>query len=211
MKGATGQLLAPLVDAARIAGAEVQTFLLSELKIEPCRACDCCHRTGRCRVDDDFEKVRGAIERADGLVLASPNYIFSVSAQMKALLDRSCGPLHLQALAGKYGAAVVTSGGSGSEEVEVYLLRFLNSLGMWTVGSVGGEGWRLANSSTRDALAAKAAALGTRLADAIRGKETFRDQEARRQEFYERMRALVQMRKDEWPYEYEYWKERGRL
>ncbi|MCD6365646.1 MAG: flavodoxin family protein [Planctomycetes bacterium] len=54
-------------------------------------------------------------------VLGSPNYIFNVSAQMKALLDRCCGPLHRNAWDGKYGVAVVTSGGGGQEQVDRYL------------------------------------------------------------------------------------------
>jgi len=211
LKGNTGRLLASLVDAARVDGAEVQTFSLAEKVVHPCRACDCCHRTGRCSLDDDFEELRAAIHAADGLVLASPNYIFSVPAQMKALLDRCSGPLHIQAFEGKYGAAVVTSGGSGSDEVETYLLRFLQALGLWTVGSVGAEGWMLENPATQDPILEKAARLGTRLADAIHGKETFPDQQAARREFSQRMRSLVEMRKADWPYEFDFWKSRGRL
>jgi multimeric flavodoxin WrbA len=199
-----------LAGGARAGGAEVQSVSLADTKIEPCRACDGCHRTGTCRVDDDFQKVRSAIESADGLVLASPNYISSVSAQMKAFMDRCCGPLHLQVFEGKYGAAVVTSG-SESAGVEAYLLRFLQSLGLWTVGSIGAEGGKLADPSARDRVLDEAARLGARLVDAIRKHETFPDQTSVRRPFYERMRALVAMRKDDWPYEYEYWKSRGRL
>ena len=173
MKGTTGRLLAPLVDAARAAGATVQTFDLAHLAVLPCRACDCCHLTGRCGQDDDFEAIRAAIEASDGLVLATPNYISSASAQLKALLDRCCGPLHLQAFEGKYGAAVVSSGGPGSAEVEQYLLRFLNTLGLWTVGSVGAEARELADPALAAAPVQAAANLGRRLVDAIKRRETF--------------------------------------
>ena len=109
--------LSGVLEGARQAGAEVELFSLTEKDVQPCRGCDACHVSGECIIDDDFAEIRGAFERADGLILASPNYIVSVSAQLKAVLDR-CAPLvHLQALEGKYGAAVVTSGGPGSDEV----------------------------------------------------------------------------------------------
>ena len=147
MKGNTGKVLDALVAAARGRGAEVTLFSLAELKVGPCRACDTCHKTGACPTRDDFNTIRDALLAADGVVLASPNYIFSVSAQMKCLFDRWCGPLHLQAMEGKYGAAVVTSGGAESPEVENYMLRFLRAMGCWTVGSVGAEGWKLTDAA----------------------------------------------------------------
>jgi len=211
MKGNTGQVLDGLLRGAKARGAEVTLFSLSDLAVRPCRACDTCHRTGTCPVRDDFNSIRKALLDADGVVLASPNYIFSVSAQMKALMDRCCGPLHLQALEGKHAAAVVTSGGSGSEEVEAYLLRFLRSMGCWTVGSVGAEGWKLANPATSSQVLEAAERLGGRLAEAIGQKETFAGQEAERGAFHERMKALMPMRKAEWPFEYEYWRSLGRL
>jgi multimeric flavodoxin WrbA len=211
MKGSTGRLLQPLLDTAKGAGAEVRTFLLSEMRVLPCRACDCCHREGHCSHDDDFEEIRSAIQGADGLVLATPNYIMSVSAQLKALLDRCTGPLHIQAFAGKYGAAVVTSGGPGSSEVEQYLLRFLNTLGIWTVGSVGAEALELADPSQAGLRTDAAADLGRRLIEAIGQKKTFPTQDAARRAFTDRMRMLITARKEEWPFEYEYWRSRGRL
>ncbi len=56
-----------------------------------CKGClETCHTKGKCFQDDDFEKMKNAMLAADGIILASPNYVFSVSAHMKAFLDR-CG------------------------------------------------------------------------------------------------------------------------
>ncbi len=211
MKGSTGKVLDALLGAAKSQGAEVTLFSLAELKVGPCHACDTCHKTGKCPTRDDFVMIKDALLDADGVVLASPNYIFSVSAQMKCLMDRWCGPLHLQAMEGKYGAAVVTSGGAESQEVETYILRFLRAMGCWTVGSVGAEGWRVANPATASPVLAAAADLGTRLAEVVAAKATFPAQLPERRAFYERMKALVTMRKAEWPYEYDRWRALGRL
>ncbi|MBM4038332.1 MAG: flavodoxin family protein [Planctomycetes bacterium] len=211
LKGNTGKVLDALIAAAKGRGADVTLFPLAELKVEPCRACDTCHKTGKCPTRDDFNTIKEAMLAADGVVLASPNYIFSVSGQMKCLFDRCCGPLHLQAMEGKYGAAVVTSGGKESAEVERYILRFLGAMGCWTVGSMGCEAWKLADPAASGPVLDAAAALGTRLVEAIEAKATYPDQLAERRAFYERMKALVTMRKAEWTYEFDRWQALGRL
>ena len=208
-KGATGQLLEALVSGAREAGAEVRTFSIGEKPLAPCRACDVCHRTGECPIRDDFGMVRDAMLDADGVVLASPNYIFSVSAQMKALLDRCCGPLHRVALTGKHAAAVVTSGGSGSQEVEAYLLRFLRAMGAWTAGSVAAEARQMFSPDDKAQRLDEAAALGRRLVEAIHLRTEYPEQATEQRAFRERMKALVEMRKAEWRFEHEYWKSIG--
>ena len=210
MKGATGKLLSATLDAAKAAGAEVTTFSLAELDVKPCRACDVCHKTGACATKDDFETIKAAVLAADGIVLASPNYIFSVSAQMKALFDRCCGLVHLQALEGKYAAAVVTGGGE-TDMVEDYMLHVMRFMGAWTVGSVGALGHQLADDAARSQLLAEAANLGRALVAAIETKRQFPEQEKGRAEFVARMKGLVTAMKDHWPYEHEYWKSRGRL
>ena len=108
IKGNTGVLSSQVLLAAEQAGAVVTRLSLSDYEIKPCLACDTCHKTGRCAQQDDFEKVKATLQNADGIVLASPNYISNVSAQMKALLDRCCGPLHRNAWDGKYGAVSYT-------------------------------------------------------------------------------------------------------
>ena len=47
--------------------------------------------------------------------------------------------------------------------------------------------------------------LGGRLADAIKNKQRFPEQEEEREQHFEIMRWLVTEHKDKWPYEHEYW------
>src|ERR1035437_6894288 len=99
-KGTTGSLLSEVTKAAEAAGANVATLVVSDYQVNPCRACDVCHRTGTCVIEDDFARFRRPLLAADGIILASPNYLSSVSAQLKAVMDRCCGLLHCQALRG---------------------------------------------------------------------------------------------------------------
>jgi multimeric flavodoxin WrbA len=211
MKGNTGVVLGGVLEGAKAAGAEVTVFALGDLKVAPCRACDVCHKTGKCSIRDDFDAILEAMVEADAVVLASPNYIFSVSAQMKALFDRCCGPLHLQLLDGKHAAAVVTSGGSGGEEVEAYMLRFLRTLGCWTVGSAVAEATQLFTDASRAQVLTHATALGAELVAAAETDRSYADQQPEREAFKGRMKQLMTFRKEEWPYEYEYWRAAGRL
>jgi len=211
MKGNTGHLLNGVIGACADAGADVKTIELCRLNVGPCRGCGACHVTGDCPIKDDYAKVKQAMVEADGIIFASPNYINCVTAQMKALFDRCSSLLHCQAFEGKYGIAVVTSGGPGSKEVENYILRFLRSLGCWTVGSIGAEARRVADEKARAEILDTAAGLGRRFTQSIGKKKTYPRQADARRAFFERMKMLVTMNKDNWPYEYRYWKSMGRL
>jgi multimeric flavodoxin WrbA len=209
--GTTGKLLDAVLKSAERAGAMVACLPLGDYEVGPCLACDACHKTGSCRLHDHVPELKNALQHADGIVLASPNYMFSVSAQLKALMDRCCGPLHCQSFQDKHAAAIVTSGGPESAEVGAYLERFLQCLGCWTVGSVGAAAFELGNPQLRPKIAQAAADLGRALCDAIRQNTSYPQQRPTSDAFFERMKQLVTFRRADWPYEYEHWKAKGWL
>ena len=204
MKGNTGCLLDEV-----IAGLEPEVTLdlfdLSIIHILPCIGCDVCHQTGTCHLKDDYETIKASLCACDGFILASPNYIFSVTAQMKAFFDRCGCLLHCLSLEGKYGAVVETSGGGEDDEVIRYMVRFINSTGAQSVGGIGSPmaGDRI--FPKQDLLFDKARELGKELCRCIREKEHFPDQAGYRGAFKARMKRLVECRKDEWSAEYLYW------
>lgn len=70
------------------AGASVQKIGLADKRIEFCRGCLICQKTQKCVIHDDVYDMIAHIKAADVLVFASPVYFYSVSGQMKTLLDR---------------------------------------------------------------------------------------------------------------------------
>ncbi|MDD5702959.1 MAG: flavodoxin family protein [Dehalococcoidales bacterium] len=86
--GNTDILLARFLEGAASRGAEVKTLSACQLKISGCFHCDACLEKGTCRVQDDMQMVYREMEAADRVVLASPLQFLSVSAQLKALIDR---------------------------------------------------------------------------------------------------------------------------
>jgi len=97
---------------ARDNGAEVETFNLHKLMINPCNACDACRKENSkgCVVNDDMQMLYPKLKTADAIVIASPVYWFSVSAQTKLFIDRFYGmgkhPNH--ALKGKQIGIILT-------------------------------------------------------------------------------------------------------
>jgi multimeric flavodoxin WrbA len=87
-KGNTSVLLDQAVQGAVAAGAQVEKIVLRDLKLSPCLELYGCKETGRCVIQDDFQKVVANLLSCQGLMLASPIFFYSVSAHTKMLMDR---------------------------------------------------------------------------------------------------------------------------
>ncbi len=87
-QGNTSTLLAEAVEGARRAGAEVTEVFLRELDMSPCLEIYGCKTNGRCAINDDFQAVYDQLLACHGLILASPIFFYTVSAQTKILMDR---------------------------------------------------------------------------------------------------------------------------
>jgi len=207
LKGNTAGLLRHVLAGAEAEGAQTEIVILKGDTVLPCRGCDACHKKGRCVQKDDFELLKEKIIKADGLVLASPNYIYNVSAQLKAFMDRCCGVVHCMQFWGKYGASVVTSGGGGDEPIADYMNHFLLTTGIIPVSAVWAAMSAMPESGFTDEVMEKARTLGKRIVEACKAKEVPYDIDQRRNDFHKRMRDLISYKKQEWPYEYQYWKE----
>ena len=87
--GNSDMLCDQFVKGAQEAGHDVKKINLAELNIQPCRGCHACRDSQRCVQDDDTRPVINAMLNADIIVLASPVFFYSISAQLKALFDRT--------------------------------------------------------------------------------------------------------------------------
>jgi len=206
IKGKTAQLVKCVLQGAHAKNAETEIFSLADLTVSPCKGCGVCTKTGKCIIDDDIDIIKNAMIEADGIILASPNYMNNVSAQMKALMDRSHSLCHCQMMVGKYGAVVVTSGGPYTGMAEEYLLRILSMMGCWTVGSICAVKAQLDDEDERTRIMELAAYLGRQIVRSIENKEVFSEQVAERAEFFEALKFLIIKQKKNWSFEYEYWK-----
>lgn len=88
-KGNTAALAEKLTAGANQVGAEVETIFLHNLDIRPCDACDFCQEDGSgCVIGDDMQSLYPKMRAADAIVIASPVYWYSLTAQIKLCIDR---------------------------------------------------------------------------------------------------------------------------
>ncbi|NOT35616.1 MAG: flavodoxin family protein [Candidatus Eisenbacteria bacterium] len=82
------RLLASLGEGASAAGGVVEQVRCNDLIVKDCQACGPDATPGYCVFHDDMDRVYGLLERAHVIVVASPIYFDTVSAQLKRVIDR---------------------------------------------------------------------------------------------------------------------------
>ena len=99
-------------------GAHVDLVELHEMVIQPCSACESCQlaQEDECIIEDDMQTLYPKLRQADVLVIVSPIYWFTVSAQTKLFIDRGFyalgGPDGWSALGQKEFAVLLVYGDS---------------------------------------------------------------------------------------------------
>lgn len=156
-KGANTDLM--LQEALRAAetveGIRTEMICLRDYEIHSCKGCfACCREAGKkdggvhaCAMfRDGMDEIYPKLKACDGLILASPVYFASMSAQMKQFMDRTEGLLrygtsqYQYGLQNKVGGALVVGGNrnAGEELTILELQAFFQVHDMIVVGS-GGE------------------------------------------------------------------------
>jgi multimeric flavodoxin WrbA len=138
--GNTEILMQEVLKAAREAGCETELFLMSQKQVAPCDACGTCFEVGSCVVQDDMQELYAMMERAQAIVFGSPVYFGSVSAQMKAAMDRMFALLQRRALRDKVAGALVVTRRVGAINARALLYSFCIAQGMVVAGGAIGYG-----------------------------------------------------------------------
>ena len=87
--GNSEMLLDAFLQGAAQGGAVVEKVSLRELKISPCLEIYHCFKDGTCPIKDDMLPLYEKLLEADVVALASPIFFYSLSAQAKAMIDRT--------------------------------------------------------------------------------------------------------------------------
>lgn len=86
--GNTEAMVSKIIEGINTLDIGTEKIFLVDNKIEGCKGCYSCIRTGKCVRKDDMTLVYSKIEEADGLIFASPAYNYNITSEMKALIDR---------------------------------------------------------------------------------------------------------------------------
>ena len=85
----TDTLVTRALEGAHSTGAETEKIYLNDIVIKPCQACDRFPAPNYCFFRDGMEKIYDILATVDALVIGSPAYFGTFSAQLKLLIDRS--------------------------------------------------------------------------------------------------------------------------
>lgn len=94
LNGLCAQFTESTLKGAASKGAEIKQFNIAKYNIKYCRGCyKCVHNNhelsiGKCPLRDDMADILKEYLEADGYILASPVYDFTVPAVMKAFIER---------------------------------------------------------------------------------------------------------------------------
>lgn len=89
-KGGNSDILcAEFMRGAETSGHEVEMIRVADKNIHYCIGCDNCQKIGKCVFQDDMAEILAKMATADVLVFATPVYFYSMTAQLKTLIDRT--------------------------------------------------------------------------------------------------------------------------
>jgi len=170
--GNSALLAEQLAKGAASGGARVETLFIQDLDINPCTGCNRCQgqEAQGCVIDDAMHDIYDMLKEARSIVFASPVYWFSVTAQLKTVIDRlyAVGGGQRNILKGKNFAVLLTYADSDPfTSGAVNALRMFQDisayLGTSLAGTVYGSAWEAGEISTNKALLKEAYELGEKL------------------------------------------------
>ena len=181
--GNTAHLIASILSPSKKGEAQTESIFLGDYNIGACTGCEGCRSSWECIIKDDFAKIVEKIDGADGIVLASPTYWYSVTSDMKRFIDRCYSliqfPVNRKEWIGKYqgtGKACVTaaiceqSEDSAMGNTLSLLTDFSKDIGLDVIETVKGLGFFEAGSIKEDHnFLQKAELTGQKLFDLIKG------------------------------------------
>lgn len=72
-------------------GHSVEKISIANKEIHYCTGCGTCFNMGKpCPQKDDMSEIMEKMIQADVIVMATPVYFYTMNAQMKTLIDRTC-------------------------------------------------------------------------------------------------------------------------
>ena len=119
---ATDHVLGEALKMLEERGVQTALFSVRGKNISPCRHCDYCLKNKECVVKDDMYQLYPLFREAEGFVIATPVYNGGLSAQTKAVIDRTRATLAADpnALRGKPGMAIAVGGDRmGGQELAI--------------------------------------------------------------------------------------------
>ncbi len=137
------------IQGAQEAGHSVEKIFLKDMKVGYCTGCGTCFHKKPCPQKDDMPTILDKMVAADAIVMATPVYFYTLNAQMKTLIDRTCS--RYTEISNKDFYFIMTAADAGKEAMDGTIdsfRRFLSCLenpkergfiygtGVWHMGEI---------------------------------------------------------------------------
>ena len=156
-------------------GAEVELVTLAKKTISPCDACQSCRKTDKCHIEDDMQDIYTKLLEADGIIFGSPVYYWTLTAQAKALIDRTFVFSKEYKLKGKAAGVIGVGERLGITDVFAAFTGFFYLQRMLPVGFAAGFGEKKGEVKDESAVNVRgmkeARALGSNMVRFIRSQK----------------------------------------
>lgn len=151
--GNSDRLCDELLRGAHEAGNQVEKIFLKDKDIHYCTGCSVCSLYGKpCPQQDEAAEIIEKMITADVIVMATPVYFYTMCAQMKTLIDRTCA--RYTEIINKEFYFLMTAADNNQKSMERTLEGFRGFLdclegavekgviygtGVWKVGDIAGK------------------------------------------------------------------------
>jgi len=142
-KQATEHVLEEALRMLQEKGFETRLWTVRGKWVEYCSHCDYCLKNKGCVVQDDLQELYALLTEAKGIIFATPVYNGGVSAQTKAVMDRTRAVVAADKnfFKGKVGMGIATGGDrSGGQEfalLQIHTFYVINGVITVSGGSFG--------------------------------------------------------------------------
>jgi multimeric flavodoxin WrbA len=126
LNGNTNYLIDQALEELTSRGVETEKIVLNEYDVGPCQAHINCESFTECQQKDDGNWILDKYSEADGIIMASPVYFGSLSAQMKTFMDRTFFLFrHGKTINAKCAGLIAVAGRAGMDETIKDLNKFV--------------------------------------------------------------------------------------
>ena len=177
LRGNTEIMVKKALASAQEEGAETELITIAKKTILPCDACESCRKTDKCHYNDDMQDIYNKLLEADGIIFGSPVFYWTLTAQAKALIDRTFVFSKDHKLRGKAVGVVAIGERLGLTDVFAAFTSFFYLQRMIPVGFAAGFGEKRGEVKDDSAVNIRgmneAKALGSNIARFIRSQKGY--------------------------------------
>ncbi len=167
--GNTEILVKRTLEAAKKKGADIEAWSIADKEIRPCNHCSSCIQSGECSIKDDMKQLYPKLLEADGILIGSPVYHWSASAQAKLVIDRTYALKHpTSRLRNKVGGGIAVARSRGLINALAVINNFFLGYEMIPAGlGVSGRGSEKGDINSDERALTEAIQLGSRMVELI--------------------------------------------